>query len=240
MPRDLHSWIRWALLAILACPLKLAFAAPANASDFARHTVRCERDMEYVTYVPPAVSTPMPVLILLHGAGDRAEYFAQAWKSLAKQKQFVLIVPQLPRDPSLEPQIPKILPCLVDDARKLANLDAHRIYLFGYSMGGYLAYDGALLDSDYFAAAAIHAMGIADEYASIVRHATRKIPIAISIGDQDQMVSLAQVRKTRDLLKKSGFPVHYLEISNHSHNYYEISDVINQEVWDFLETYRLP
>lgn len=227
---------RRVLLAFFACWLSL----PTLASDFTRHAVRCDqRDMEYVVYVPPA-NGALPVLLLLHGAGDQAENFIQAWKSLARKKQIVLIAPQLPRDPTLEPHIPKILPCLVDDVRKQARLDPHRIYLFGYSMGGYLAYDAALLDSDYFAAAAIHAMGIADDYASIVQQASRKIPIAISIGDRDQLVSLAQVRKTRDLLKKSGFPVQYQEIVDHTHNYYEISDSINNEVWRFLETKLLP
>jgi predicted esterase len=73
-----------------------------------------------------------------------------------------------------------------------------------------------------------------------VGRATRKIPIAISIGDRDQMVSLAQVRKTRDLLKKSGFPVEYKEIFDHTHNYYEISATINEDAWHFLEGKRLP
>ena len=156
------------------------------------------------------------------------------------KRQIVVIAPQLPRDATLEPHIPKILPCLVDDVRKQAALDLHRIYLFGYSMGGYLAYDAALLDSDYFAAAAVHAMGIDDDYVSIIDRATRKIPIDISIGADDQMVSLPQVRKTRDLLRKSGFHVEYKEIFNHSHNYYEMSDTINDDVWHFLEAYRLP
>jgi predicted esterase len=232
-----QSWIRGMLAFIFAGGLGLT----ANASDLTRHTARCERDMEYVVYVPPAAANgPLPTLLLLHGAGDEAENFVEAWKSLARKKQIVLIAPQLPRDPTLEPQIPKILPCLVDDVRKRASLDSRRIYLFGYSMGGYLAYDGALLDSDYFAAAAVHAMGIADEYSSIVQRAKRKIPVFISIGDRDQMVSLAQVRKTRDLLKKSSFPVQYQEIAGHSHNYYEIADSINNDVWSFLEDYQLP
>jgi len=54
------------------------------------------------------------------------------------------------------------------------------------------------------------------------------------------MVSLAQVRKTRDLLRKAGFHVEYKEIFDHSHNYYEISDTINDDVWHFLEGNRLP
>jgi predicted esterase len=227
------------LLGLLLCTL--AASSLTQASDFPRHAIRCDqRDMEYVVYVPANANGPLPVLMLLHGTGDEAENFIRAWKSFAQKKQIVLIAPQLPRDRTLEDHIPKILPCLVEDVRKQASLDSHRIYIFGYSMGGYLAYDGALLDSDYFSAAAIHAMGIDDYYASIVQRATRKIPISISIGDRDQMVSLAQVRKTRDLLKKSGFPVEYKEIFDHSHNYYEISDTINNDVWRFLEKYRLP
>jgi len=219
----------------------LAAAPRALADDLSRHSIRCDqRDMEYVVYLPPDAKGPLPVLVLLHGAGDQAEHFAQAWRSKARKKQIVLIAPQLPRDRTLEAHIPKILPCLVGSVGNQANLDSHRIYLFGYSMGGYLAYDGALLDSDYFAAAAIHAMGIDDDYASIVEKATRKIPLSISIGDHDQMVSLAQVRKTRDLLRKAGFHVEYKEIFDHSHNYYEISDTINDDVWHFLEGNRLP
>jgi poly(3-hydroxybutyrate) depolymerase len=221
----------------------LSVTSLAIASDFTRQTIRCdERNIEYFVYVPPDAKGLLPVLLLLHGAGDQAENFAQAWKSKAKKKQIVLIAPQLPRDTTLESHIPKILPCLVDDVGKnrRASLDPHRIYVFGYSMGGYLAYDAALLDSDYFAAVAVHAMGIADEYIPIIDRATRKIPIAISIGDNDQMVSLAQVRKTRDVLRKKGFPVDYKEIFNHTHNYYEIADTINDDVWHFLEGYRLP
>jgi poly(3-hydroxybutyrate) depolymerase len=227
--------------ALLLLASAFSLTALASGSDLPRHTIRCdERDMDYVVYIPPAAKGPLPVLILLHGAGDKAENFADAWKSKAKKDHIVLLAPQLPRDATLEPHIPKILPCLVDDARKQAAIDPHRIYLFGYSMGGYLAYDAALLDSDYFAAAAVHAMGIADDYVSIIDRATRKIPISISIGDHDQMVSLEQVRKTRDLLRKSGFHVEYKEMFNHSHNYYEMSDTINDDVWHFLEGYRLP
>jgi polyhydroxybutyrate depolymerase len=180
---------------VLLLSMLLVISA-AFAADFTHRKIQCDtRDMEYVAYIPPAAANqPLPVIVLLHGAGDQADNFIQAWKSLAQKKQIVLIAPQLPRDRTLEPHIPKILPCLVEDVRKQGSLDPRRIYLFGYSMGGYLGYDGALLDSDYFAAAAIHAMGIDDEYADIAKQATRKIPIFISIGDRDQLVSLDQVR----------------------------------------------
>ena len=52
----------------------LSVSRPALASDFPRHAIRCDgRDMEYVVYVPLAAKDPLPVLMLLHGAGDEAE-----------------------------------------------------------------------------------------------------------------------------------------------------------------------
>ncbi len=74
-------------------------------------------------------------------------------------------------------------------------------------MGGYLAFDGAMFESQYFAAVAVHANRIADEYTGILARAQRKTPIAIYIGDHDQFFTVASVLKTRDLLLKSGFPV---------------------------------
>lgn len=217
------------------------YSATAVAALPPPHSVHCgTRQMEYRLFIPSAGNVPSPALLLLHGAGDRAENFIQAWESFAKEKNIVLVAPQLPREESFEPEAPRIFLCIMKDVAKLASIDSHRVYIFGHSMGGYLAYDGALLDSGFFAAAAIHAMGIADEYNGIVQRASRKIPIAIYIGTQDQLVSITQVRKTEALLRKSGFPLHYQEMPGHDHNYYDLADVINRDAWHFMEGYRSP
>ena len=83
-------------------------------------------------------------------------------------------------------------------------------------------------------------MGIDNDYLSIVQRVSRKIPIAVSIGDRGPEGSLAQVQKTRDLLKKSAFPVEHKEIFNHGHNYYETPETVNEDVWHFLEAKRIP
>jgi S-formylglutathione hydrolase FrmB len=83
-------------------------------------------------------------------------------------------------------------------------------------------------------------MRIADEYAWIVKKAARKTPVAIYIGDRDQFIALDGVRKTRDLLRKSGFPVHYIELPGHDHNYYALADQINADAWKFLRQAQLP
>jgi len=86
----------------------------------------------------------------------------------------------------------------------------------------------------------VHAMGIDPQYDSILDHATRKTPVAIYIGDHDQLVSLKNVQRTRDLLLTKGFPVHYTELKNHDHNYYSVSDKVNPDVLRFFLAQRLP
>ncbi len=178
--------------------------------------------------------------MLLHGAGDGPPKVIDAWKSLARKEKIVLLAPDLPRDPKFEDAAPGIFRCVVDDARHFTAIDPQRVYLFGNSMAGYLAFDGAMFESQYFAAVAVHFNRIADEYTGIVGHAKRKTPIAIYSGDLDQFFSVQSVRKTRDLLLKAGFRVHYVELPNHDHNYYARADEINADAWKFLVENRLP
>jgi len=218
-------------------------AAPLFARDVDSRKVRCpDGNFRYLLFNPVAgvSSAPMPIILLLHGSGDQPENFLPAWKSLARKEKIVLIAPELPLVPAFEGVAPQVFQCLVEDAKTTSNIDSQRVYIFGHSMGGYLAFDGAMLASQYFAAVAVHANHIDDQYVGIVDQATRKTPIALYIGDHDQFFTVKQVEQTRDLLLSKKFPVHYLEIKNHDHNYYAISDRINQDAWDFLSQQRLP
>jgi dienelactone hydrolase len=182
----------------------------------------------------------LPAVMLLHGSGDRAAHIVDAWEHFAARKKIILLAPELPREKKYEEAAPQVFRCVVEDARQWVHIDPQRVYLFGNSMGGYLAYDAAMFGSQYFAAAAVHAMRIADEYRWIVERAQRKTPIAIYIGDRDQYFSVDSVRKTRDLLRKAGFPVNYVEMINHDHDYYARSEEINEYAWKFLKENILP
>jgi predicted esterase len=225
-------WIFFLFVATLA-------SADGHASDVNSVTLPCDRSkVRYLVYSPDRTQ-PLPAILLLHGAGDNPSDFLSAWKSFAKKQKIVLIAPDLPRDPKFEEMAPAIFRCVVDDAKKQESIDPDRVYVFGNSMGGYLAYDAAMFDSEYFAAVAVHAMGISPEYFGILKKAQRKTPIAIYIGDQDPLVPLAKVRATRDLLEKDGFPVHYVELKGHDHNFYALSDRVSGDAWKFLSEQRL-
>ena len=202
-------------------------------------TVECEGEkFSYLFYAPEKVG-PLPAILLLHGAGDSPEPMIRAWRELAKKEGIALIAPELPRRVEFEDTAPRVFRCVMEDAKHRGNLDSARLYVFGNSMGGYLAYDAAMFDSEYFAAVAVHAMGIAPEYDGILQKASRKTPLAIYMGDRDPLVSLANVRRTRDLLEKNGFSVHYVELKEHDHNYYYVADKVNPDAWAFFREKRL-
>jgi poly(3-hydroxybutyrate) depolymerase len=224
--------------------LGFSFVAPlvlcAAAKDAISKTVSCAKyQYHYLLYTPPRTGA-LPALLILHGAGDQPDPMLDAWKSLAKKEGVALIVPALPRVAAFEELAPEVFRCVVEDAKKSVLLDPLRIYIFGNSMGGYLGYDAAMLQSKYFAAAAIHAMGISEDYYWIVPRAERKTPVAIYVGDREQPGLYDKARKTRDLLRKENFPVHYVELRDHDHNYYALSDHINEDAWNFLKDKKLP
>lgn len=218
--------------------------APYDKTSFKQtsHHIDCEGGrFDYLLYAPDSGRTPevRPAIMVLHGAGDHPDSFIEAFKSFARKENVVIIAPELPRKPEFEAVAPGVFRCMVKEAETLTPIDPARIYLLGHSMGGYLAYDGAMFDSDLFAAVAVHAMGIDPQYAGIVKQARRKMPMKIYIGDRDPLVSLEGVRRTRDFLVKEGFPVEYLEIKRHDHNYYALADEINADAWKFFSQHRL-
>ncbi len=98
----------------------------------------------------------------------------------------------------------------------------------------------AILESEYFAAGAIHAGAVSSDYFSIFDFATRKIPLAIYIGTKDQFYPIEVVRATSEALKKRGFPLLYREMPGHDHNYKAVAPEINKEIWEYFTSNPLP
>jgi len=197
---------------------------------------------QYLVFTPTAFrdSVQLPVLLLLHGAGGKGEDMLNLWRNIAEQKGVLLVAPTFPLDAKFETQVPQLFPQFMNEVRVDYHFDPRRVYVFGYSAGGYITFDAATLCSDYFAAAGVFADVISPDYDWIVTKAKRKTPIAIYIGDSDPAFTFAQTRRTRDLLESHGFPVHYVEIPHQNHNYGAASVTVNLDVWSFMSRYTLP
>ena len=196
----------------------------------------------YALFVPSAHGRgqPLPTLLLLHGARGNGPEFMPLWQAFAETNGIVLVAPTLSLTAAQETHVTELLPALLDAALAGLILDPKRTYAFGFSAGGYFAYDAATLLSTRFAAVAVFGMIIAPEYRWIVAQARRKTPIAIYIGDRDQFSTLDQTRATRDLLLNHGFPVHYVELPNQDHAYARVSQAVNEDAWKFMSQTSLP
>ena len=197
----------------------------------------------YYLFVPEKLTaaTPAPLIVLLHGSGRNGLSLVEKWKDLAKKEKVILVGPDSldTRTWRIPDDGPDFLHELIEALKAKYPINARRVYLFGHSAGAGQSLLLSLLESEYFAATAIHAGALHPETYPLIERAKRKIPIAIFVGTNDTLFPLSVVRATRDALNTRGFSSELTEIKEHTHWYYDRAPEINRSAWDFLKKYEL-
>lgn len=224
----------------------LLFSIHAQASDkISKETIDSQgRKRTYYLFVPASVESKsnIPLVVLLHGSGHNGLSLVEKWKDLANEEGFIVVGPDASDSQgwSVPKDGPDFIHDLVEMLRAKYPINPHRIYLFGHSAGAVFALDLSMMESEYFAATAIHAGSWRDEKEfSEIDYAKRKAPLAIFVGDRDQYFSLASVRATETALKAKDFPIEVTIIKGHDHWYYDLAPQINRNAWNFLKRYEL-
>jgi poly(3-hydroxybutyrate) depolymerase len=221
----------------------LPFNAGAPSDKVVKDIITSQNKKRVVyLFVPESIKsgTPAPLIILLHGSGRNGLTLVDKWKDLAAKEGIIVAGPD-----SLNPQVwsspidgPDFLRDVVENIKSRYTIDPRRVYLFGHSGGAVFALYMSLLESQYFAATAIHA-GAIKQNDPAIDVAKRKTPIAIFIGTKDRFFPLEDVRRTRDDLNKQGFAVELTEMPGHDHWYYDLAPKINQNAWEFMKKHQL-
>jgi len=196
----------------------------------------------YYVFVPErAKDKPSPLIILLHGSGRDGRILVDHWESLAKKEGIVLAGPDATvRDGwGMGNDGPLFLRHLLEAIKEKHSIDPRRVYIFGHSAGAMHGLKMGILESEYFAAVAVHAGALTPDFGPFIERAPRKIPIAIWVGTNDNFFPLKPVRATRDKLNEQGFNAELTEINGHTHNYYGRSSEINKSAWAFLQDKHL-
>jgi poly(3-hydroxybutyrate) depolymerase len=199
----------------------------------------------YFLYVPNALPEDgaVPLVLTLHGSGRDGASLVDKWKDLASKAQIIVAGPnsQNPAGWASPADGPGFIRNVVDTVKKNHRVDPRRVYLFGHSAGAVFALIMACWESNYFAAASVHAGAFrsAQELAAITA-AKRKIPIQFIVGTRDPFFPLQLVRANAEKFRQTGFPVELEEIRGHDHSYYNASREVNRLAWEFLKEQQLP
>ncbi|GAA0126532.1 hypothetical protein UT300019_24350 [Clostridium sp. CTA-19] len=163
--------------------------------------------LSYLVYLPKSYNTnvKMPLILSLHGSGERGKNIenVKKWgihKILRSNDDFPFIVvsPQCPNGEIWEMQF-NALKDLLDKVENDYNIDAERIYLTGYSLGGYGTWNFAILNPERFSAIVpISGGAISPKKALCLKN----LPIWVAHGDNDTAVDLEESKRIVDCLKK--------------------------------------
>ncbi|MGA2641577.1 MAG: prolyl oligopeptidase family serine peptidase [Spirochaetia bacterium] len=164
--------------------------------------------VNYLLYVPPAYSqgpaSDWPLILFLHGSEQRGDDPALlddlALLAFAKEDAdfpFVAVFPQCPRNTHWPPRIAKKV---LDSVEAMLRIDRDRVYLTGFSMGGFGTWQTAAAFPGTFAAIApICGMSDLPDVPRLMG-----TPIWAFHGAQDVNVPVSESRKMIDTLRKSG------------------------------------
>ena len=233
------------LLTLLALTLLLpaTSGSPVNKDEITKELITRGKTRAYYLYVPSTIKpdTKAPLILMLHGSGRNGITLVEKWKDYARKEGIILAGPDASNQRGwAAPQDgPDYLYELVEELKTKYPINPRRVYLFGHSAGACFALHMSLMESEYFAATAIHAGALRGDEGQLIKLAKRKIPISIQVGDSDDFFPLTEVRATRDALKAADMPVDLIEIKNHNHWYYDKAAKLNQTAWEFLKQHEL-
>ena len=228
----------------LIISLALAVSASAASDKIAKETIASGgKRRTFYLFAPAGTKASAPLIVLLHGSGRNGNSLVEKWKDLAAKEGIVLVGPdaQDSRAWSMHADGPQFLYDLVESLKTKYQVNPRRVYLFGHSAGAVFALNMSMLESEYFAATAVHAGAWREpQEFQLMDYAGRKIPLAIWVGDNDNFFPLVSVKETNARLRERGFPIETNIMKGHTHWYYDLAPQINRQAWDFLKPHELP
>ena len=203
--------------------------------------IRKTVSLDYLLYLPPTYAPagePRPLLLFLHGAGERGNDLELLKKhgpprliDRGEALPFVVVSPQCPADQWWDTEA---LIALVDEATASHRIDSQRVYVTGLSMGGFGTWKLAIEYPNRFAA-------IAPICGGGMAHLTRRIthvPIWVFHGAKDQTVPLRESQSMVDALKRYGGDARLTIYPEAQHDSWtETYD--NPELYTWLLSHRL-
>ena len=192
-----------------------------------------EKDYPYWLYVPNNAPKNAPLILFLHGSGEReggakGPHQVGLGPAIAKQKDFpfYVVMPQFSKQGSWVASGPdaKRAMAILDATIKEYSINEKRLYLTGLSMGGCGVWENAVAYPDKWAAIAplcgYHHKkgnfysGLGEGKLESIRH----LPCWCFHGDKDSPVNVSESRSAMKILWAAGGHPNYTEYPGVDHN----------------------
>jgi poly(3-hydroxybutyrate) depolymerase len=217
--------------------------APASDLDQIETLGSPDQPRTYRAFVPEIAGQKghAPAIVLYNGSGSRVDGLITAWRATARAEGIVLLGPTASKPGAwyIPEDSPDFTRDVVEAAKRKFPIDPRRVYLFGHSGGAHHSLQLGVLEPEYFAAVAVHAGALREEFVPALQLARRRIPMAIWIGLDDKIVPPVYARQTYEVLQREGFPAKLVEMRKHGHNFNERADETVQQAWKFLRDKHL-
>ena len=211
-------------------------ATVAVARDFFTETLVLNNKVHtYAVYVPETDVERVPVVLFLHGAGERGQDLKLATslgldRFLPHAEDALIVAPQVNSGGWwTDPGYMKLAMAALEDAISEYRGDRNRIYIAGISMGGHGALHLTAAYPDTFAAALIMCARVSrpnylnslpniDIPVSELAQKLNAVPLWMFHGEADPIVPVRNARKLYRALRSKAAPANYTELANADHN----------------------
>ncbi len=201
----------------------------------------------YSLFVPPQYDPrrPPPLLVVLHGSGVDEQRTIQGAIRRYKKTGWMILAPKARGLSSwyLGPAGDDVVEA-VRHVGRLMPYNRKRVYLLGFSMGGYGAWKISLSHPQMFRAVVVLSGGVFPQTGGfrtgpnvmdLLRRNKRPLPAYLVVhGGRDKSVSVGPVRRLVQQLKAQGVSHRYVERSRAEHGNYSVA----KQVIGWLRQYR--
>jgi predicted peptidase len=195
-----------------------------------------EDSLSYLMYLPEDYGKPgqdWPLMIFLHGAGERGDDIALVKKNgppmlleQGKHFQFIVASPQCPAGKRWRVDV---LSVFLESLLDFLQVDTSRIYLTGLSMGGQGTWNWAKAEPWRFAAI-VPICGRAD---TTKAGNIKDLPTWVFHGAEDDVVPISDSKEIVEYLKKLGSPVKFTIYPEAGHDSWT-ETYANPELYEWL------
>lgn len=255
--------VRRVLFAAAMTALTACASVKTHETGFLDRTVSVAgTSSRFVVYVPRDLPASPPVILFLHGAGERGSDahratqvgLGSAIRWSAERFPAIVIFPQAPENDRWLGVPADVALAALEQTMVEFDADRDRVYLTGISMGGYGTWHLATAAPSLFAALAPVCGGIlpagsatsvrqspltkgaADPYAFTAER-VRAIPSWIFHGADDTVVLPSESRKMHEALRAESADVRYTEYEGVGHNAWDRA-YGEPALWEWLFTQR--